>query len=95
MLEIKDIEKLAKLARIELSEEEKQKLLKEVDPILGYIAQLKEVISDKEEVKKAGNHRNITRQDSHINETGIHTEAIVREFPEKSDNYLKVKKIIG
>ena len=45
MLEIKDIEKLAKLARIELTQEEKEKLLKEVDPILGYVAQLKEVVS--------------------------------------------------
>jgi aspartyl/glutamyl-tRNA(Asn/Gln) amidotransferase C subunit len=59
MLEIKDIEKLAKLARIELTDEEKEKLLKEVDPILGYVAQLKEVSSKVESAPKAGVHRNI------------------------------------
>lgn len=40
MLEIKDIEKLAELARIEIPEEEKETLRKEVDSILGYIGEI-------------------------------------------------------
>jgi aspartyl-tRNA(Asn)/glutamyl-tRNA(Gln) amidotransferase subunit C len=95
MLEIKDIEKLAKLARINLTEEEKGSFLKEIDPILGYVAQLKEVSSTLEnEVKKAGDHRNITKEDSNPNESGLNTDDIVRNMPESQDNYLKVKKIM-
>jgi aspartyl-tRNA(Asn)/glutamyl-tRNA(Gln) amidotransferase subunit C len=59
MLEVKDIEKLAKLARIELTEEEKQTLLKEVDPILNYVAQLKEV-SAKVKTSSAGSTLRLT-----------------------------------
>ncbi len=94
MLEIKDIEKFAKLARIELTQKEKKKLLKEVDPILDYVAQIKEVVSSVDEKRKAGEHRNITREDAGENESGANTEAIVAEFPDKDKNYLKVKKIL-
>jgi aspartyl-tRNA(Asn)/glutamyl-tRNA(Gln) amidotransferase subunit C len=94
MLEIKDIEKLAKLARIELTIEEKESLLKEVDPILGYVAQLKEVVSSVGETKKAGELRNVTREDSLPNETASNTEVLVADMPESQDNYLKVKKIL-
>jgi aspartyl-tRNA(Asn)/glutamyl-tRNA(Gln) amidotransferase subunit C len=94
MLEIKDIEKLAKLARIELTDEEKEKLLKEVDPILGYVAQLKEVSSKVESAPKAGVHRNIMREDKDLTETNSNTVVLVENMPESQDNYLKVKKIL-
>jgi aspartyl-tRNA(Asn)/glutamyl-tRNA(Gln) amidotransferase subunit C len=94
MLEIKDIEKLAKLSRIELTQEEKESLLKEVDPILGYVAQLKEVVSSVGEDKKAGELRNITREDALPNIAGVNTEILVADMPESQDNYLKVKKIL-
>ena len=94
MLEIKDIEKLAKLARIELTAEEKEKLLKEVDPILGYVAQLKEVVSTIGEEKKAGELRNVMREDSNSTETGKNTKDIVKDMPASQDNYLKVEKIL-
>ncbi len=92
MLEIKDIEKLAKLARIELTEEEKEKFLRDIDPILGYIAQIKEVSKTIE--RKVSEHRNVTRDDIIINETGKNTKDISSNFPEKERDYLKVKKIL-
>ena len=94
MLEIKDIEKLAKLARIELTMEEKEKLLKEVDPILGYVAQLKEVVSKVSEEKVVGELKNVMREDVNPTETGSKTKAIVLDMPDSKDDYLKVKKIL-
>jgi len=94
MLEIKDIEKLAKLARINLTEEEKESFLKEIDPILGYVAQLKEVSSTVDSDKKAGEHRNIMREDSNPTTSGLDTDVIVADMPETQNNYLKVKKIM-
>lgn len=93
MLEIKDIEKLAKLARIELSSDEKEQLLKEVEPILGYVAQLKEVVSTEGD-KKAGELRNIFREDENPTETSKNTKDIVQNMPDSKDDYLKVNKIL-
>ncbi len=94
MIEPKDIEKYAKLARIELSHEEIEKFPKEIESILGYINQIKEVSGDVE-IKKAGDHRNIVRSDEILHKSGEYTDAIVRNMPKKKDNYLEVKKIIG
>lgn len=94
MLEIKDIEKLAKLARIQLTQEEMEKLLKDVDPILNYVAQLKEVTSVIGEAKVAGELRNVVRDDLNPTQTGENTKDIVVEMPNSQDDYLKVEKIL-
>lgn len=94
MLEIRDIEKLAKLARIELNSDEKESLLKDIDPVLGYVAQLKEVVSVLGEDKVAGELRNITRDDINPTQTSTNTEMIVENMPSSQENYLKVEKIL-
>ena len=94
MLEIKDIEKLATLSRIKLTDEEKISFLKEIDPILGYVAQLKEVSLKMSDIKKVGEHRNVTRLDEKEIESRFHTEALIAEMPDSEGNYLKVKKIL-
>ena len=43
MIEIKDVEHVAKLARLELSEEEKIKFSKQLGDILKYVEQMNEV----------------------------------------------------
>ena len=43
MIEIKDIEKLAELSRINVADEEKQVFLKDIESILNYVDQIKTV----------------------------------------------------
>ena len=93
-MEIKDIEKLAKLARIELTDTEKQTYLKEIGSILAYVDQIKGVVSKVGEERKAGDLRNVMRKDEVTSVGGANTEAIVEEFPKKEGNFLKVKKIL-
>jgi len=93
-MEIKDIEKLAKLARIELTEEEKQTYLKDLGAILNYVDQIKTVVAGVGEERNVGELRNVMRADQGENISGVNTEAIVQEFPTKQGNYLKVKKIL-
>ncbi len=93
-MEIKDIEKLAKLARIELTEDEKQAYLKEIEAILVYVDQIKEVVGKADKERKVGDLRNVMRTDEVESESGISTEVITAEFPQKQGNYLKVKKIL-
>ncbi|AKM83813.1 TPA: hypothetical protein DCZ46_00550 [Candidatus Campbellbacteria bacterium] len=92
-MNIKDIEKLALLARIELSEEEKQKMVKEMDSILVFIDQIQKADVDITE-REAGDVRNIMREDGEPHESGIYTEDILKEAPKTRDNYVEVKKIL-
>lgn len=94
MLEIKDIEKLAKLARIELTQEQKESYVKEIGSILGYVDQIKNALKKTGEERKVSDLRNVARNDDNLNQTGSNTAAISAEFPNRKDDYLKVKKII-
>jgi aspartyl/glutamyl-tRNA(Asn/Gln) amidotransferase C subunit len=106
-MEIKDIEKLSKLARIELTEGEKQTYLKDISAILGYVDQIKGVLAGQEtsplrltedliapRTSFVSGLKNVMRADDNGNETGVNTTALVAEFPRKESNYLKVKKIL-
>jgi len=93
-MEIKDIEKLAKLARIDLTEEQKQAYLKEIGEILGYVDQIKDVVAKAGDQRRVPDLRNAVRADQASNITGENTDALVAEFPRKEGNYLKVKKIL-
>lgn len=107
MLEIKDIEKLAKLARIELTENEKETYLKDISSILVYVDQIKGVLAGHEtsplrltedliapRASFTSSLKNVMREDIDKNQSGIYTKDLVSEFPAKDGNYLKVKKIL-
>lgn len=93
-MEVKDIEKLAKLARIELTESEKQTYLKEIGAILGYVDQIKAVVSKVGEERKVGDLRNVMCPDEERDSQTTKPEDLIAEFPRKDGNYLKVKKIL-
>lgn len=93
MISREDIKKLASLARIKLSAEEETNLAKDMDNILGYVQQIQEVSGGVETSTKEYN-RNVFRDDQHPIESGIHTEAILAEAPERKENYVKVKNIL-
>jgi len=92
-MEIREIENLAKLCRIRLSEVEKGKLAKEMDSILDFVAQIQEVKT--ESLKpRVGDVRNVMREDSNSHESEEYTEAILAEAPKTEKGYFKVKKIL-
>lgn len=90
-MEIKDIEKLAELAKIDLTEEEKEKLLKDLDSILGYVEQIKEV--EVPEARPEYDNKNVWREDK-IEERDFSKEIITKQFPDSQDDFVKVKKIM-
>ncbi len=92
-MELKDIEKLSELCRIEMSDEEKQKILQEMDSILGFVNQIQEAKIDITE-RDAGEIRNIMREDGEPHESGIYTDDLLREAPKTRDGYIEVKKIL-
>lgn len=86
-----DLDNLSQLARITVKEEEKDKMLADMQAILGYVSEINEVSGDVERIK--GSHYNIVREDVITREPGSHTEAILHEAPETEDGYVKVAQV--
>jgi len=89
-MEIKDVENLAELARIELSDEEKKSLLKDFDNILAYVGQIETLQIDAQEEHQVFN---VWREDELIKRE-FSRELIIKQFPDSQDGFLKVKKIL-
>ena len=90
-MDIKDVENLAELARIELNEEEKREILSDMKSILDYVKQIEEVkVAD---VKTEYNLTNIWRGDN-LEPREFSRDLIIGQFPEEKDGFLKVKKIL-
>ena len=92
-MNIQDVEKLAQLARIDISEGEKEELLKDLQGILGYIDQVQAVSVDMGE-REAGELRNVMREDVNPHEPGVYTEKILASAPATENGYVKVKQIL-
>ncbi len=92
-MEIRDIEKLAKLARIELTDAEKEKFGAELESILGYVSQIKEVATE-DRPAEVGLIYNALREDASPTDSGTYTEKILAEAPDTQDGFVKVRKIL-
>jgi aspartyl-tRNA(Asn)/glutamyl-tRNA(Gln) amidotransferase subunit C len=90
-MEIKDVENLAELAKIDLTQIEKEKLLKDMDGILSYVKQIEEVEVPDFDIVEI--HRNQFREDE-ILEKDFDKEQILAQFPDRYENFVKVKKIL-
>lgn len=90
-MEIKKIEDLAELARIELPEEDKVAFAADFDGIIDYIDIVRN--ADVEGVELDFQHYNSWREDE-LQERDFDREMIINQFPDKKDNFLKVKKIL-
>lgn len=92
-MEIVNIEKLANLSRIEISEEEQKELLGDMESILDYVKEIQEVATE-EKIPEAPKHRNIMREDKESHESGIYSKELLDEAPNQDAGYVKVKKIL-
>lgn len=89
-----EIEKLAKLARINLSSAEKERLQKEFEAILGYISILKEAdVGGLEDNFSKNKPKNEMRLDGNIHEARKFTEDLLEAVPFAENGYVKVKHV--
>ena len=86
--------KLASLARIHIEESEIEDLRSDMSAILGYLNQVKSATLDTEEEFEEKTLRNVMREDVEPIESGTYSAELISEFPNKSGDYLKVKKIL-
>lgn len=92
MISVKDVEHVAKLARLELSEEEKQKFTEQLSHILDYFNQLNEVNTENvEPMAHPVPSVNVMREDSVC--LPYDRDKILANAPDEEDGYFRVPKI--
>jgi len=96
MITEQDIDKLATLARIALTPEEKQKFQKDLESILGYISELKDAPIS-EIVPSADDYylTNVMRADDEAFVAVQNTQRILAEAPKSDKDFFVVKKILN
>jgi aspartyl-tRNA(Asn)/glutamyl-tRNA(Gln) amidotransferase subunit C len=89
-----EVERIAKLAKLRFSEEEKERLSGEMSEILNYIDKLNE-IPGMENVKPLENineTENVFREDIAV--SCLTKEEALKNAPEKTENFFKVPKVL-
>jgi aspartyl-tRNA(Asn)/glutamyl-tRNA(Gln) amidotransferase subunit C len=91
----KDVEYVARLARLELSAEEKEKFTGQLAAILEYIDKLNELdTSGVAATSHALNIENAWREDVLVQCPEETRERLLNNAPEREDDFFKVKKVI-
>lgn len=94
MLSKDEVIKIAKLARIKLSDAEVEKFQKELSTILEYLNELQAVdVSGIEEISQITGLINVQRDDEPLLSEEL-TQRIKTGAPETKDGYYKVKAIL-
>ena len=95
MLSKQDIDKLAELCRLGLTDEEKAGLEKDLSAILGYVAELEKAqVTFSDQILFAHQSVNSMRDDGEPHGSGQFTEVLLAQAPKREGNYVAVKAII-
>jgi|SRR3989344_5397649 len=93
----KEVEKIAKLARLGLEESEKEKFAEDLSSVLGYVQKLSEVNIEKVEPMTGGtNLENVMREDNETKDIADDEMKadILTAAPDKENGYFKVPSIL-
>lgn len=95
MITVTELEKLAVLARIKLTEEDKESLAKEFGSILAYVDQLKKVEVSLDTEGRVGAVKNVMREDEVRSSSSEDRERLLASAPHREGDFITVKKIIA
>src|SRR4051812_24926710 len=90
-----DVLKLARLARLRLTDKEVSKYQAELSEILAYVEMLQKVdTGDLKPTSQVTGLVNVTRPDE-IKDYGYAAEALYKNLPAKDGRYIKTKRILN
>ena len=94
-LQKKEVEHIAKLARIRLTEDEKKRYAEQLSAVLDYVGELKKL--DITDVSDVGQITGLTNQmaKDEIKDSKITRDKLLKNVPATQDNYIKVKSVLG
>ena len=88
-----DVDKIAKLAMLRFSDEEKKQIQEDMNTVLGYISKLNELnLDDVEPVEHINDAVNIFREDKV--KPSLTQEEALKNAPSKYNNFFTVPKFI-
>jgi len=91
---IKDVEHIAKLAKLEFTDVEKEKFTHQMNQILEYVEQLNKLdTTNVEPLSHVIELSNVFRSDAV--KQGVSTEEALKNAPSKTEQFFKVPKVIG
>ena len=89
-----DVRALAKLARLEISDEEMAKLEKEIPAILHFVETIQKANVDAHPSASSG-LQNVMRADEHPHEGGKYTKRLLDAAPSREGDRIAVKQVIS
>jgi aspartyl-tRNA(Asn)/glutamyl-tRNA(Gln) amidotransferase subunit C len=90
-----DVLKLARLARLDLTDEEIERYSKELTEILHYVEQLQQVnVDGLKPTNQVTGLTNVTRKDEVV-DYGYAPKELLKNVPNMQDDHIKVKRMIG
>ena len=87
-----ELDTLSHLARIDIDPSEKQKMLLDMQAILGYISEINTV--EGERTRGEETLFNVVREYVVTRVTGSMTDSILREAPKTKDGYVEVEQVL-
>jgi aspartyl-tRNA(Asn)/glutamyl-tRNA(Gln) amidotransferase subunit C len=94
MISKEEVEHIAKLARLELTKNEVEKMQKDLSAILDYFALLNKAPKLEKNIEETRNGLEAMRADEVKERDAVLTEKIIALSPDKKDDYFKVKTIL-
>lgn len=91
---LKDVEQIARLARLEFSEAEKETFTHQLNAILAYVEQLNTLDTTAvEPLSHVIDFQNVFRED--VAQPGLTPTEALRNAPAKTEQFFRVPKVIG
>jgi aspartyl-tRNA(Asn)/glutamyl-tRNA(Gln) amidotransferase subunit C len=92
-IDIKTVDEVAHLARLEFNEENKQEILNDMNKMLAFVDKLNKINTDGvDPLIYMTEENNVLRED--IQETTITQKEALKNAPKKDSDYFKVPKVI-
>lgn len=89
-----DVEHVAKLAKLTLSDQQKQQFTQQLSDVLGYVEKLNELnLENVEPLTQICERTNALRED--VESNGLPAEVALATAPQKDGSYFQVPKVLG
>lgn len=89
-----EVEHIAHLSRIEVTDKEKENFSHQLSDILNYVSQLEQVDTEKvPETARVSDLSNVLAEDK-VEKSSISQAELMKNAPEVFDNYFKVKTVL-
>lgn len=94
MISEDEVRHIAKLARLELTENEIEKMQKDLSAILDYFKLLEKAPKPSPVVRTTGLKENVVRKDEVMEKPASLANNLIAAAPNRKDEYIKVKAIL-